>query len=71
MIIDLGCGNMKRGDIGIDISPLSQADIICNLGFEPIPLLDECADKVVTYHLVEHLPQYVYYSDGTQWHSHT
>ena len=66
MIVDLGCGLAKRGDIGIDISPLSHADIICNLGFEPIPLDDEYADQVVAHHFVEHLPQYVYYYDNGQ-----
>lgn len=59
MIVDLGCGNAKRGDIGIDRKgpPVTQADIVCNLGYEPIPLEDNFADRVVAYHFVEHLPE--------------
>jgi hypothetical protein len=62
MIIDLGCGNAKRGDIGIDIEgpPKSHADIVCNLGFEKIPLEDNFADRVVAHHFVEHIPDAVY-----------
>lgn len=62
MIVDLGCGNAKRGDIGIDIEgpPNTSADIVCNLGFEAIPLEDNFADKVVAHHFVEHIPDVVY-----------
>lgn len=59
--VDLGCGGIKRGPegwkkIGIDISKDSVADIICNLGFERIPLENNYADKVYAYHVLEHIP---------------
>lgn len=62
MIVDLGCGGCKRGDIGVDIvgPPATHADIVCNLGFEAIPLDDNFADKVVAHHFVEHIPDAVY-----------
>lgn len=56
MHVDLGCGKLKRGDIGIDISSATDADIICNLGFEDIPLEDEIATKVTAYDFIEHVP---------------
>jgi predicted SAM-dependent methyltransferase len=71
MIVDLGCGKQKQGDIGIDVSPLSCADIICHLGFEPIPLENESVDKVYTSHFLEHLPQAVYYLEDGHWKCHT
>lgn len=69
MIVDLGCGPYKRGDIGIDIvpPPVSSADIVCNLGLEPIPLDDNSADKVVAYDFIEHVPPYVYYKESGKW----
>jgi len=60
MIIDLGCGKNKRGDIGIDYNPKSDADIVCLLGFDPIPLVDNYADKVIAYDLLEHIPFVIY-----------
>lgn len=62
MIVDLGCGGCKRGDIGIDIvgPPATHADIVCNLGFEDIPLEDDSVDRVVAHHFVEHLPDYAH-----------
>lgn len=35
----------KKGNVGIDVTPHeTEADIICGIGFEPIPLDDEVAD---------------------------
>jgi SAM-dependent methyltransferase len=57
MIVDLGCGGTKRGDIGIDItSEGTHADLIANLGFDPIPLEDDFADEVICHHFIEHVP---------------
>lgn len=56
-IVDLGCGNAKKGNIGIDITKAgTQADYVCNLGFDPIPLDDDSTDKVIAHHFVEHVP---------------
>lgn len=70
MKVDLGCGYNKQGDIGIDISTKSSADIICNLGFDPIPLEDNSVDQVVAYHFIEHLPMCVHYKEKEEWKVH-
>ena len=71
--VDLGCGNVKRGQgeiIGIDMSKDSVADIICNLGFEKIPLPDNYADLVIAHHFLEHLPFVVWYKEEEVWKRH-
>ena len=57
-VVDLGCGNAKKGDIGIDIvgPPKTQADVVCHLGFEKIPLDDNSVDKIISHHFIEHVP---------------
>jgi len=54
--VDLGCGTNKRGDIGIDFFPYPGVDIVCNLGFESIPIKAEYVDRVLAYDLLEHIP---------------
>lgn len=68
--VDLGCGANKRGDIGIDIYPHPNVDIICHLGFEAIPLDDDSVDNVVAYDFIEHLPVSVYYREHGVWKVH-
>jgi hypothetical protein len=64
LIIDLGMGKNRRHPeaIGIDIvgKPTTEADIICNLGFDPIPLQDNSCKFVMAHDLLEHIPH-------TQW----
>lgn len=66
-IVDLGCGNAKYqgkpGDevIGIDSSADTHADLICNLGFERIPLEDSSMDVAYAHHFLEHVPESVWY----------
>ena len=56
MQVDLGCGKRKvKNAIGIDADPNSNADIICNLGVEPIPLESNSVDKVTATQFFEHL----------------
>lgn len=56
MHVDLGCGKKKSKDaVGIDADPQSDADIICNIGAEPIPLDDSSVDKVTATQFFEHL----------------
>jgi len=54
-ILDLGCGNKKiQGAIGIDINPLSDADVIHDLNVLPYPFNDSrveiIADNVIGLH---------------------
>jgi SAM-dependent methyltransferase len=62
--VDLGCGFRKTGNLGIDVNPdRTNADLICRLGFEPIPLDDEIADSVYCRDFLEHIPK-AYYSES-------
>jgi SAM-dependent methyltransferase len=61
VILDLGCGFRKQGNVGIDIQAQgTSADLLCTLGFEAIPLDDESVDQVVCVDFLEHLPKAVY-----------
>lgn len=63
MIVDFGCGGTKRGDVGVDIKapPASHADVVCNLGFEDVPLEDNSFDEVIMHHFIEHVPMAVWF----------
>ncbi len=68
MVVDLGCGAKPFGDvirttadhyIGIDWSNSMHglhADIVANLN-GPLPMHDEVADMVVSFEVLEHLPE--------------
>lgn len=59
--VDLGCGFRKHGNLGIDVTAAgTEADLICRLGFEPIPLDDEVADTIFCRDFLEHLPKAFY-----------
>lgn len=53
--IDLGCGISKRtGYIGLDIAPLGEVDIVCNLE-QGIPLRSNVATSVYSNQFLEHI----------------
>lgn len=55
-ILDLGCGRKKyAGAVGIDISPKSDADIICDLNKFPYPFDKNEFDLVIYDNIIEHL----------------
>lgn len=59
--LDIGCGAMKQGEtwVGIDARALPGVDVVHNVTRFPWPLPDECADRAVSSHLLEHLsPDY-------------
>lgn len=61
VVVDIGCGFRKRGNIGIDVSrDNTHADLICNVGFESIPLDDNSANLVTCHDFLEHLPKAIY-----------
>jgi SAM-dependent methyltransferase len=62
--VDLGCGFRKKGNLGIDRTKEgTAADLICQLGFETIPLDDEVADSIWCRDFLEHLPK-AFYHEG-------
>lgn len=61
MTLDLGCGDDKRGDIGVDHLPWPGVDHVVNLGFEPLPFPDNHFERVYAWDFMEHLPKGVYY----------
>jgi SAM-dependent methyltransferase len=56
-ILDVGCGvNKYKGAIGIDRNPRTDADVLHDLGEFPYPFPDNEFDMIVSYHVIEHLP---------------
>ena len=54
--LDLGGGgNPQTGFINIDIRDLPQVDIVHDLTDIPWPLPDECCNRVMASHLIEHI----------------
>lgn len=57
VIVHLGCGNQKtEGSIGLDREPLPGVDCVCDLAARHWPLLDESVDRLLAFHVVEHIP---------------
>ena len=55
-ILDLGCGNKKHaGAVGIDVNPLTDADIIHDLNCFPYPFEDSSFDEIIADNVIEHL----------------
>jgi SAM-dependent methyltransferase len=56
LILDIGCGQAKTpGAIGIDVNPVSQANVLADVNLCPWPLADDTFDRVVCRHIVEHV----------------
>jgi SAM-dependent methyltransferase len=55
-ILDIGCGiNKIPGAVGMDVNPLSAADILHDLDDVPYPFADDQFDEVVGRHVIEHV----------------
>ena len=56
-ILDVGCGSNKHpGAIGLDNNPRTDADVIHDLGVVPYPFETDEFDRIVSNHVVEHVP---------------
>lgn len=53
--LDLGCGRLKKGRIGIDRHPDKGVDIVLDLANEPLPFEDSSIESVISHHFFEHL----------------
>ncbi len=59
-ILDVGCGaNKYEGAIGVDKNPLTNADVIHDLGVFPYPFEDNEFDLCVSNHVIEHVPDVI------------
>lgn len=69
VVVDLGCGFRKTGNIGIDATPENtEADLICLLGFDPLPFDNGVVDEVVCRDFLEHIPKAVYLESKGRLH---
>jgi len=53
MMLDIGCGESKKGDIGVDLRKTGSVDIVADARM--LPFKDESFDHVYSSHLIEHL----------------
>ncbi len=59
-ILDLGCGTRKRaGAIGLDINPLTHADVIHDLAIFPYPFPDNRFEEIYVDNVMEHLEEVI------------
>lgn len=57
--IDLGAGPSKAPEsFGFDIVPRAGVDLSCDLE-QPLPLRDNCVDKIYSAHVVEHVRNFI------------
>jgi SAM-dependent methyltransferase len=54
--IDLGCGpNKREGFKGVDMFPMDNVDVVCNLAKDKWPFKDNSVDEAHASHFLEHL----------------
>ena len=59
-MLDIGCGRRKApGAIGLDASPLSDADVRARLDIFPWPFRAESFAEIRAIHIIEHLPDLI------------
>jgi predicted SAM-dependent methyltransferase len=53
MMLDIGCGEKKRGYIRLDLRKTSSVDVVADA--RALPFRDEAFDYVYSSHLIEHI----------------
>jgi len=54
MILDVGCGLKREGDVNLDINPEVKPDVVSDFRF--LPLKNEAFNLVIFNHSLEHVP---------------
>ena len=54
--LDLGCGKVKRGDVGMDVYPGPAVDVVHDLRDVPWPFPDASFARIISRHVLEHIP---------------
>jgi SAM-dependent methyltransferase len=53
--LDVGCGDFKRGDIGVDKIKTSEVDVVADIEGTGLPFIDDAFDVVVSFQFIEHV----------------
>lgn len=53
--VDLGCGTVKKGRIGVDRYAAPGVDVVCDLENAELPFGDGQIKSVITHHCLEHI----------------
>ncbi len=53
IILDLGCGTDKKGNLGLDRFRTSQVDILADINLD-FPFKNNSIDKIIANHVLEH-----------------
>jgi len=54
VILDLGCGDDKKGNVGLDVYRTKDVDVIGDVNIS-IPFKDSSVDRVIANHVLEHV----------------
>jgi SAM-dependent methyltransferase len=64
LVLDVGCGVIKRGDIGVDTrNDLATVDYVVDLNRQKLPFPDGSFRKVCSHHCIEHVDNPVAFLD--------
>lgn len=56
MKLNIGSGGKKlEGYVNVDAEPMTEPDVVCNIGHDRWPFDDDSVDEVVAEHILEHL----------------
>ncbi len=59
-VLNLGCGRKRvEGAVNLDVTPLTNPDVLHDLDRRPWPFADDSFDEVLAYDVIEHLEDVV------------
>jgi predicted SAM-dependent methyltransferase len=65
MMLDIGCGENKKGDVGVDLRRLKSVDVVADARL--LPFKDECFDHVYSSDSIEHFSHWEVKSVLSEW----